>query len=522
MLELGSIPVVVEPRREQPHVARLAALKARLQALDADAARREFALPPEAALLKSTVSICAACLEHVPAIVYRDRQRILLKKRCSRHGLAVAVAENDAAYYRLSSKDQAGKRYASDGIVALPPYQRCCGPSAGSASSGSAPAASSCCGGVAGARAHSLRRADCADQSENKTCTVLVEITNACNLACRVCYADSKGDRLLPFDAFRSYILDLVERKGALDSVQLTGGEASLHPDYWAMIDWLYHCEGVRKIYLPTNGLELSKAATASRLRPYRSKVLVLLQFDGRSETTNQALRAANPRRARERLIRKLDRAGICMQLTMTLARNVSESEIAWVVRQGIKHKNVRLIGMLPAFYSGRYDLAQDPLERMTLSDVVKGIAAGMPGKAVPHDFLPIPCSHPNCGWATLFARRFGLFFNIAKHVDLDAVMNDVAYKTILDKREMQALLGSRYRRHWQRLLSWVGRRLIRPQDVFGIAIKPFMDRFNYDQDRIAACCHHTLDTDGRLVSFCEYNARIREHDAWARFPKLA
>lgn len=522
MLKLQSIPVVVEPCTQRPHAARLAELKARLGTLDAEAARREFALVPEATLLKSTVSICAACLEHVPAIVYEEQQRIVLKKRCSRHGLAVAVVENDAHYYRLSSKDQAGTRYASEGIVALPTYKSCCGPAAGPVSGGSASAASSCCGGVAGVPGRSLRREDCADQSENKTCTVLVEITDACNLACRVCYADSKGDRLLPFDTFRSYILDLVKLKGTLDSVQLTGGEASLHPEYWAMIDWLYHCDGVRKIYLPTNGLELSKATTARRLQPYRSKALVLLQFDGESESTNHALRAANPRRARERLIRKLDRAGICMQLTMTLARGVNEDEIAWVVRQGVKHKHIRLIGMLPAFYSGRYELAQDPLERMTLSDVVKGIAAGMPGKTSPQDFMPIPCSHPNCGWATLFARRFGLFFNIAKHVDLDAVMNDVAYKTILDKREMQALVGSRYRRRWQRLLSWAGRKLIRPQDVFGIAIKPFMDRFSYDQDRVSACCHHTLDTDGRLVSFCEYNARIRERDPWTRFPKLA
>lgn len=33
------------------------------------------------------------------------------------------------------------------------------------------------------------------------------------------------------------------------------------------------------------------------------------------------------------------------------------------------------------------------------------------------------------------------------------------------------------------------------------------MDRFNYDQDRVSSCCHHTMDTRGNLVSFCEYNA---------------
>jgi hypothetical protein len=47
------------------------------------------------------------------------------------------------------------------------------------------------------------------------------------------------------------------------------------------------------------------------------------------------------------------------------------------------------------------------------------------------------------------------------------------------------------------------------------------MDRFNYDQDRISACCHHLLDTKGNPVSFCEYNARVRQRDPWDAFPLL-
>jgi uncharacterized radical SAM superfamily Fe-S cluster-containing enzyme len=66
-----------------------------------------------------------------------------------------------------------------------------------------------------------------------------------------------------------------------------------------------------------------------------------------------------------------------------------------------------------------------------------------------------------------------------------------------------------------------LGRKLIRAKDVVGIAIKPFMDRFNYDQDRVSNCCHHLMDTQGRAVSFCEYNARLRPGDSWERFPLI-
>jgi uncharacterized radical SAM superfamily Fe-S cluster-containing enzyme len=359
------------------------------------------------------------------------------------------------------------------------------------------------------------------DQRSNKSCTVLVEVTDACNLACRVCYADSKGDRLLPLEDFKNHLHSLIALKGRLDSVQVTGGEASLHPQFWDMLTFLHAEPNVGKIYLPTNGIEFVKPGMAERLVAYRDKLLVLLQFDGAEAETNRALRQANPQRVREKLLSLLDKLGVPMQLTMTLAQGVSEREIAWVVAQGARRRNVRLVAMQPATYSGRYELPPDAINRMTLSDVVKGVVAGLGRSTRETDFMPIPCSHPNCGWVTLFARRFGMFLNIARQVDLNAVMNQVAYKTLLNEREMQDIIGTRKSGILQRLAALLGRRLVRPRDVFGIAIKPFMDRFSYDQDRVSACCHHMLDTRGGLVSFCEYNARIRPQDSWSHFPRL-
>jgi len=486
---------------------RLATLSRDVRALDYSQIRQRFDVPEGARLLKTTLSLCPDCLAHVPAAVYAERGRVLLSKVCAQHGLSRALLENDERYYYLSNKDRWGRRYAPDRVMDIPEFgatNGCCGP-----------------GQSCGSEPEPEWMQDFSDQRTNKTCTVLVEITDACNLACRVCYADSKGDRLLPFEAFCRHIHELIALKGGLDSVQVTGGEASLHPQFWDIIAFLHAEPAVSKIYLPTNGIEFVKPGVAERLLPFRNKLLVLLQFDGVEPTTNRALRQANPERVRERLLAHLDKLGVPMQLTMTLARGVSEREIAWVVAQGRQHRNVRLVAMQPATYSGRYDLPPDPIDRLTLSDVVKGVVAGLGGRTQENDFLPIPCSHPNCGWVTLFARRFGAFLNIARHVDLSAVMNQVAYKTLLNQSEMQEIIGTRKTGWLKDMAARLGRRLIRPRDVFGIAIKPFMDRFSYDQDRISACCHHMLNTQGEPVSFCEYNARIRQHDSWAHFPRL-
>jgi uncharacterized radical SAM superfamily Fe-S cluster-containing enzyme len=503
-VRVESMPVAAG--RTESFEARMNRIAEPLRQLDAAQAAKKFALPPHARLLKTTLSLCPECLAHVMAAVYVDGEKVLIAKLCATHGASRALLENDARYYHISNKDRWGRSYASDRIVQTPAYaSSCCGPSGSCASPG----------------AGDVWPHDSSDQRSNKTCTVLIEITDACNLACRVCYADSKGDRILSMDAFRRHLGDLLALKGSLDSVQLIGGEPTLHPQFWEMLSFLHADARVKKIYVATNGIELEKRETARRLLPFRDKLLVLLQFDGLEAATNKALRQANPMRIRASLLKRLDRLDVPVQLTMTLARGVSEREIAWVVRQGVRHRNVRLVAMLPAFFSGRHELASDPLNRITLSDVVKGVAAGLAGRSRSEDFLPIPCSHPNCGWVTLFARRFGFVVNIARHVDVDAVMNDVAYKTVLDQREMRGIIGSKRTSWAQRLATRLGRKLVRPRDVFGVVIKPFMDRFTYDQDRISACCHHMLDTEGRLESFCEYNARHRPGDSWARLPQL-
>jgi uncharacterized radical SAM superfamily Fe-S cluster-containing enzyme len=479
--------------------ARLERIRDDLRALDADEAAGRFELAAFEKLWKSTISLCPTCLAHVPALVYETGGKVLMRKICDAHAFSDAVLENDANYYNVSNKDRWGRRYTIDPGLKFPLFSEI---EPGRAFCGE--------GGF-----------EFADQSANKTCTVLVEVTDACNLACAVCYSDARGSRKLPLDDFKRHINELIFQKKILDSVQVTGGEAVLHPQFWEMLSFLHDTPGVKKIYLPTNGIEFSKMPVAECLKPFASKVMVLLQFDGNAES-NRRLRNANPADMRQRVIDNLGALGIHMQLTMTITLGVNDHEIGWAIDAGMKHDHVKVVALQPVTYSGRYDLPQDPMQRLTLSDVIKRVAAQVQRGARESDFHPIPCSHPNCGWITLYARRFGMKMNIARHIDLDRVMNQVANRTLLNTGELRGAIGAQDSNMLKRAGEWVGKQLIRSTDVFVIAIKPFMDRFNYDLDRISGCCHHLLDTRGQPVSFCEYNARLRAADSWRRFPTLA
>nr|NIR95001.1 hypothetical protein [Gammaproteobacteria bacterium] len=176
-------------------------VSARLKGCSREQLKRDFELGEGHHLLKTTVSVCPQCLQYSPAVVYQERNKVFLKKRCTQHGLSDALIENDAAYYHLSNKDKWGQCYDESRIIDFPDYQGCCSDE-------------QCC---------TTDAQGVENQAVNKSCTILIEITNACNLECRVCYADARGDIHLPFSAVKEYILKLIEQKGALDSIQLTG-----------------------------------------------------------------------------------------------------------------------------------------------------------------------------------------------------------------------------------------------------------------------------------------------------------
>jgi uncharacterized radical SAM superfamily Fe-S cluster-containing enzyme len=489
----------------------VAAISSQLKMLDAAAAANLLGARNVERALKTTISLCPSCLAHVPALVFERGGRVIMAKRCAVHGPSEALVESDAGWYRLSNKDKLGRRFADGPSMDIPEYEgACCGPGESCGPDGA----------KTNAQAKTNANADfAAPQDQNRTCTVLVEVTDACNLACRVCYSDSRGSKYLPFDTFREHVRQLIAQKGLLESVQVTGGESTLHPRFWDLIAFLHGEPGVKKIYVPTNGLTFARPEMVQNAARYRDKLMVLLQFDALERAANEALRAADPTSARKKVVAALDKAGVPMQLTMTLSADVNDGEVGAVVDVGLRHRMVKVIALQPVTWSGRYDLAVDPMRRLTLSDVAKAVHAQARLRLAGDDFAPIPCSHPNCGWITVFWRRFGVVQNIMRFVDLEKVMGKVAYKTLLSTDELRDVVGSS-RSPVQRLVGALGKKLVRSTDMFSIAIKPFMDRYTYDQDRVANCCHHMTDTHGRLVSFCEYNARLRPADPWTRFPE--
>jgi hypothetical protein len=102
----------------------------------------------------------------------------------------------------------------------------------------------------------------------NHSCTVLIEITERCNLSCPTCFAGSSPteSHLLSLGEFEKQVDGLVAGgKQGSDMIQLSGGEPTIHPDFFAMVELLFD-RGFHNVTINFNGIKLAQAAFVEKL----------------------------------------------------------------------------------------------------------------------------------------------------------------------------------------------------------------------------------------------------------------
>jgi uncharacterized radical SAM superfamily Fe-S cluster-containing enzyme len=429
------------------------------------------------------------CLARVPADVFERGGGVWMDKACPEHGPFSALLAADRRHYFV----------ADPAVGAL---GSCCGPGR-----------------------------HCGDQVANHSCNLLVEITQRCNLACPTCYADSspRREEFLALAAFDELLDGLLAKgKGDADLLQLSGGEPTIHPEFFEILDRAL-ARGFRQVYVNTNGIRLADRAFAGRLAARGGRVSVYLQFDGFKRATLELLRGRG-----DLLDTKLRAADNCEELAvstipvMTLTPGVNDDEVGAFLRFAAgRPRSVRKVTIQPAMYSGRYENPR-LVRRATVADVARLVAAQTGGLFREDDFTPIPCSDPNCFSLAVALRRGAELIPVSRYLPRYRAWGDEANRGLIaavadafdDPAGLSGLLGTAFaggalaaldERTVDELLrlvealpaggagGWDG--------LFAVGVKPFMDAYTYDQDRIDKCCVHIIARDGTPVSFCEYNA---------------
>ena len=291
------------------------------------------------------ISICSACYRKVEAKTIFQDGRVYLLKRCPEHGHERVLIADDVEYYRRCRE-----------IFIKPPEMPLVY---------NTPVKWGCpydCG-------------LCTDH-EQHSCLTLVEVCDYCNLRCPVCYASSGPER----QQFRDLkliekMLDAVVRnEGRPDVVQLSGGEPTMHPDFFAIVE-MAKARPIRHLMVNTNGVRIAQDDEfAQRLAAYAEDFEVYLQFDSFEREPLLALRGTDLRRVREQALEKLNHYGISTNLVVTLKKGLNDHEIGRTIEYALKQPCVRGVTFQPIQDAGRLEGFNPATDRLTLTEVRRKI----------------------------------------------------------------------------------------------------------------------------------------------------
>jgi uncharacterized radical SAM superfamily Fe-S cluster-containing enzyme len=441
-----------------------------------------------------TSSLCATCLRKVEAKVLIQDDKVYLQKWCPEHKLQRVLISTDAQYYKLS------RQTLKPGQMPLKfntPIRYGCPYDCGL----------------------------CPDH-EQHSCLTLVEVTDACNLACPICYSESGPHRASQHRSLEQieFMLDCVVRnEGEPDVVQISGGEPTIHPDFFKILD-LAKSKPIKHLMVNTNGVKIAGDADfARRLKDYMPRFEIYLQFDSLAAGPQMALRGADLTDIRRKALERLNEHNISTTLVVTLKKGLNDHEIGDIIDFALKQRCVRGVTFQPIQSAGRLEAFNPQTDRLTLGEVRQQILAQSP-IFKPADIVPVPC-HPDC-LAMAYALKMGdcvtpLTGMIDPQVLLHGEGNTIMYeqnaalrKTLFDLFSTAASPSSSATSLAQLLCCLPQIEVpghIGYDNVFRIIIMQFLDPHNFDVRSVKKCCVHIVHPDGRIIPFDTYNLFYRD-----------
>ncbi len=222
----------------------------------------------------------------------------------------------------------------------------------------------------------------------------MVEITDRCNLSCPTCYAMSSphyGRHRTIAEVER--MLDIiVENEGEPDVVQISGGEPTIHPDFFAILD-IAKKKPIKHLMVNTNGIRIAKDFEfCKRLATYLPDFEIYLQFDSFKPSALEALRGKDLTDIRTKALENLNALNLSTTLVCTLQNGVNDDEIGRIIEYALQQPCVRGVTFQPTQIAGRLDQFDPATDRITLTDVRQKIL-DQTNIFQPNDLIPVPCN---------------------------------------------------------------------------------------------------------------------------------
>ncbi len=314
----------------------------------------------------------------------------------------------------------------------------------------------------------------------------------------------------------------IVKNEKEPDVVQISGGEPTIHPQFWEILDYAKSLP-IRHLMLNTNGIKIAKDKDfAARLKTYAPDFEIYLQFDSFENSVLKELRGAELNDIRKQAIENLNELNVSTTLVVTLQKGLNDHEIGKIIDYALQQKCVRGVTLQPTQIAGRLEKFNPETDRMTLTEVRRKI---MEQTTIfnPDDLLPVPCN-PDALVMGYALKLEGEVFPLTRYINpndlLDNSKNTIIYEqdeSLHGKMIELFSTGNSVEVAEENLKSImcclpnIDAPNLGYDNLFRVIIMQFIDAYNFDVRAIKKSCVHIVDKDNKIIPFETMNLFYRD-----------
>jgi len=440
-----------------------------------------------------TKSLCPECLQLCDAkIVFQDA-KVFMLKNCRTHGDSKVMIADDVEYYKQI------RNYNKQSEMPL----------------------------KFNTKVHYGCPYDCGlcTDHEQHSCLTIVEVTDRCNLACPTCYANSAPNygRHRTLEEIEKMFDTVVANEGEPDVVQISGGEPTVHPEFFKILD-IAKSKPIKHLMLNTNGIRIAKDIKfVETLASYMPDFEIYLQFDSFKPEVLQKLRGEDLTEVRKKAIEHLNQFNISTTLVITLQKGENDDEIGKIIEYALQQKCVRGVTFQPTQVAGRNDNYDDFSGRITLTEVRRKIYEQYP-LFTPQDLIPVPCN-PDALCMAYALKIDGEVFPMTHLINPEDLLNNSKNTIVFEhdeklKTHMLNLFSTGIsvdcaEGEFNELMCCLPRvqsDTLNYNNLFRILIMNFMDAHDFDVRAVKKSCVHIVSDKMKIIPFETMNLFYRDH----------
>lgn len=439
-----------------------------------------------------TLSLCTTCLKRVDAKIVFENGNVYMLKNCIEHGFQKVLIATDIEYYKNI------RNYNKPSEIPL----------------------------KFNTKTHYGCPYDCGlcQDHEQHSCLTLVEITDRCNLACPTCYSLSSPHygRHRTMEEIETMLDIIVANEGEPDVVQISGGEPTIHPDFFQILD-MAKSKPIKHLMVNTNGIRIANDFEfAKKLASYMPDFELYLQFDSFKPQALELLRGKDLSNVRKKALENLNKLNLSTTLVVTLQKGVNDDEIGQIIEFALQQPCVRGVTFQPTQIAGRNENFNPETDRITITEVRSKII-DQTKLFTENDLIPVPCN-PDALVMGYALKLNGQVFPMTRYVDpahlLNNGRNTIIYEQDTALHEQMLKIFStgisvdRVEENFKQLLCCLPE-IHAPglsyNNLFRIIIMRFIDAYDFDVRAIKKSCVHIVHKDGRIIPFETMNLFYRD-----------